>query len=441
MFITRIFQALFLLFLTGFWLHPAPAFASRPGGGSEGPDQCTVMGVVTDIKEGNNAVVRLKETSGSTTYEGCNVTGAAKMAAANTPVTVSLNVQPQPTIVVGDVVFVNVRSDTDTSLETFAPGDVTMNELLGEAENFFDNRLERLQIVYAIKCFIGVDHVVEDLVPVLISTDREKRLSAALMLILLADAKQTVPPDMLQQALRIGLLESRQTTVGSSIKLYPGDRAQVVNVLIGLLHDKEVVDPFATIVAVGEMGDEGARAIPDAIDRINVPNLNQMRSDGDKIFAEAVEKTKSQDKAVKIFLQKVSDGKLVDKEGPLAKAMCRLHADNADLAAWCKDANAAPVHACVQALAKFDKFLAALPNTCTKDDDCDGYYFPLGGPECPAAHFLPKASMTPEVKIGTDKFQALIKFSCADEWKGKAAVCTPPPWHPGCRDGKCVDVK
>ena len=69
-----------------------------------------------------------------------------------------------------------------------------MNDLLGEAENFFDNRLERHQIVYAIKCFIGVNHVVEDLVPVLVSDDKEKRLSAALMLILLADAKQPVPP-------------------------------------------------------------------------------------------------------------------------------------------------------------------------------------------------------------------------------------------------------
>ena len=438
MFITRIFQALFILFLAGIWLHPAPAFASRPGGGSEGPDQCTVMGVVTDIKDGNNAVVRLKETAGSTTYIGCQATGAQAMADKDTPVTVSLDVQPKPTIVVGDVVFVNVRSDKDMSLETFAPGDFTMNQLLGEVQIFFDNRLERQQIIYAIKCFIGVDHVVEEMVPLLIDTDKEKRLSAALMLILLADAKQTVPPDMLQQALRIGLLESRQTAVGSSIRLYPGDRAQVVNVLIGLLHDKEVVDPFATIVAMGEMGEEGARALPDAIDRLNAPHLLQLRNDGDKIFADAVDKTKGQDKAVKIFLQKAADGKIVDKEGPLAKGMCRLHTDNADLSKWCRDTNAVPVDACAMALGKFDKFLAALPNTCTKDDDCDGFYFPVGGPECPPAYFLPKTTLKDEVRESMAKFQALVKVSCAAE---KTAVCSPPPWHPGCREGKCVDMR
>jgi hypothetical protein len=181
--------------------------------------------------------------------------------------------------------------------------------------------------------------------------------------------------------------------------------------------------------------------LPDAIDRINAPNMSQLRNDGDTIFATAVGKMKAEDKAVKIFMADVNDGKLKDKEGPLAKGMCRLHTDNADLATWCRNANVAPVNACPEAVAKFDKFIADKPNTCSKDDDCDGYYFPVGAPECPKAYFLPKSVMTPDVKEGTDKFQALIKFSCAADWNDKAAVCSPPVWQPGCRDGKCVDLK
>ena len=335
MFSLRLFPPVFVLLFASF-LHATPALASRPGGGAEGPDQCTVMGEVTAIKENNTAVVRLKEIAGSSTQNGCNVTGAAKMAEANTAVSVPIDIQPAPTIGVGDVVFVNLRSDTDVSLETFAPGEFVMNQLLQEVQIFFDDRIERFQIVYAIRTFFGVQHVIDELTPLLINETGEKRLSAALMLILLADNKQPVPPDALQQALRIGLMESRKSAVGSSIKLYPGDKAQVVNVLIGILHDKEVVDPFATIVAMGEMGEEGARALPDAIDRINEPNLSQMRSDGDTIFATAVEKTKAQDKAAKLFMARVDEGKLKDKSGPLAKGMCRLHTDNASLNDWCR---------------------------------------------------------------------------------------------------------
>ena len=441
MFLKHIFRPVFAVFFLSFLLNHSPAFASRPGGGPEGPDQCTVMGAVTQLKENNTAVVRLSEPVGSTTQMGCYATGAAAMAEKKTLVTISLDVQPVPVIAVGDVVFVNIRSDRDVSLEIFTSGEFSEKQLLDEVQIFFDNRTERFQIVYAIKSFIGVQHVIDEMVPLLIDADKEKRLAAALMLILLADNKQPVPPDMLQQALRIGLLESRQTAVGSSIKLYPGDRAQVVNVLIGLLHDKEVVDPFATIVAVGEMGEEGARAIPDAIDRINAPNLSQLRNDGDKIFAEAVTKTKAEDKAVKIFLADVKDGKLKDTSGPLAKGMCQLHTDNADLTSWCKSGGAAPVDDCADAVAMFGKFLAAAPNTCTKDADCGDYYFPLGGPECPPAYFLPKASMTDDASRSIDKYKALIRFSCAAQWKDKAAVCSPPVVHPGCRNGMCVDVK
>ena len=76
-----------VLLLIVFLICSAPAFASRPGGGDEGPDQCTVMGQVTRIDD-DKAVIRLKETSASTTYEGCSVTGAQGMAEKNTAVTV-----------------------------------------------------------------------------------------------------------------------------------------------------------------------------------------------------------------------------------------------------------------------------------------------------------------------------------------------------------------
>jgi hypothetical protein len=216
----------------------------------------------------------------------------------------------------------------------------------------------------------------------------------------------------------------------------------VVNVLIGLLHDPEVVDPFATIVAVGEMSEEGQRAIPDAMDRINETGLSQLRGDGDKIFAEAVEKTKSQDKAVTLFMERVNAGKLKDKEGPLAKGMCRIKVNpDTDLAKWCKGSGAEPTGGCDNAVTKLDIFIAGISDTCTKDDDCDGYYFPVGGPDCPLAHFLGKSAMTEEKKEGLEKFMAIVKASCATEWDGKHAVCSPPVWHPACREGKCVDLK
>ncbi|TAL27106.1 MAG: hypothetical protein EPN97_18300 [Alphaproteobacteria bacterium] len=426
-----------------FCLAYAPsAFASRPGGGDEGPDQCTVMGEVVSIQEDKGlATVRLKQISGSTTYNGCSATGAQGMAEKNTPVTVPLNIQPKPFITVGDVVFVNVRSDRDISLETFAPGDFTLDMLLKEVQIYFDDRLQRFKFIYAIKCYLGVQQTVEKLVPELVEADKEKRLSAALMLIVLAGAKHPVPPAELQLALRIGLMESRKSAVGSSITLYPGDRAQVVNVLIGMLHDKEVVDPFASIVAMGEMGEEGARALPDAIDRINDASASQLRSDGDRIFAEAVTKMKAEEKAVKIFMAKVDEGKLKDKEGPLAKGMCRLKVKSDELAAWCRNGGVDPQAACREAVGRLDSFIATLPNTCGRDDDCSGYYFPVGAPECPPAHMLSKSGMTPEKQEGALKFRAMVEHACATEWENKHAVCSPAEYKPGCRDGKCVNLQ
>jgi hypothetical protein len=442
MFKARFFPQVFAAILTSFLVYATPVLASRPGGGNEGPDQCTVMGEVVSIQEDAGlATVRLKQISGSTTYNGCSATGAQGMAEKNTPVTVPINIQPKPFITVGDVVFVNVRSDKDISLETFPPGDYTLNSLLQEVQIYFDDRMQRYKFIYAIKCYLGVEQTVEKLVPELVEMDKEKRLSAALMLIVLAGAKHPVPPAELQLALRIGLMESRKTAVGSSITLYPGDRAQVVNVLIGLLHDKEVVDPFATIVAMGEMGEEGARALPDAIDRINDPYASQLRSEGDKLFATAVEKMKAEDKAVKIFMQKVSDGKLKDKDGPLAKGMCRLKVKNEELAAWCKTGGNDPQDSCRAAVDQLDHFISSLPNTCDKDDDCSGYYFPVGGPECPPAHMLSKAGMTPDRQEATLKFRAMVEAACAAEWENRHAVCSPAAFKPGCLDGKCVDLK
>lgn len=442
MFKARFFSWVFAAILAGFLTCAAPSLASRPGGGDEGPDQCTVMGEVVSIQEDKGlATVRLKQVSGSTTYNGCSATGAQGMAEKHTPVNVQLNIQPKPFITVGDVVFVNVRSDQDVALETFAPGDFTLDTLLREVQIYFDDRLQRYKFIYAIKCYLGVKQTVERLVPELVEADKEKRLSAALMLIVLASAKQPVPPAELQLALRIGLMESRKSAVGSSITLYPGDRAQVVNVLIGLLNDKEVVDPFATIVAMGEMGEEAARALPDAIDRINDSAAAQLRDDGDRIFATAVEKMKAEDKAVKIFLQKVSDGKLKDKDGPLAKGMCRLKVKNGELADWCKTGGNDPQDSCSAAVEKMGAFLAKLPNSCDRDDDCSGYYFPVGAPECPPVHMLSKSGMTDDVREATLKFRAMVESACAAEWENKHAVCSPAVYEPGCRDGKCVNLK
>jgi hypothetical protein len=442
MFTARFFPQVFAAILVVFLVHAGPAFASRPGGGDEGPHVCTVMGEVVSIQEDKAlATVRLKQISGSTTHNGCSVTGAQGMAEKHTPVTVPINIQPRPFITVGDVVFVNLRPDQDAALETFAPGEFTLDMLLREVQIYFDDRLQRYKFIYAIKCYLGVEQTVEKLVPELVEADKEKRLSAALMLIVLAGAKHPVPPAELQLALRIGLMESRKTAVGSSITLYPGDRAQVVNVLIGLLNDKEVVDPFATIVAMGEMGEEAARALPDAIDRINDPYASQLRSDGDKIFATAVEKMKAEDKAVKIFLQKVGEGKLKDKEGPLARGMCRLKVKNEELAGWCKTGGNNPQDTCRAAVEKLDAFVAKLPNNCDKDADCSGYYFPVGAPECPPAHMLSQSGMTPDRQEGALKLRAVAEAVCAAEWENKRAVCSAALYKPGCRGGKCVNLQ
>jgi hypothetical protein len=328
-----VFLALLALFL------PESAIASRPGGGAEGPPQCTVMGEVIRLEpEPPLAVVRLREIAGSTTYAGCAATGAEGMTQKQVSVKTSLDIVPAPVIATGDVVFVNVGEAGNVSLETFAPGEYTLDLLLREVQIYFEDRLQRLKFVYAIKSYLGAEQTVEELVPRLIEADGEKRLSAALMLIVLADARQGVPPDALQRALRIGLMESRKSAVGASIGLYPGDRDQTVNVLLGLLRDPEVQDPFATIVGLGELGPVAARAVPAVIDRLNDPRAAQIRSDGDRILATAIEKMKAKESAAKIFLAKAREGKLRDPEGPLAKGMCLLTDAGplaVELAGWC----------------------------------------------------------------------------------------------------------
>jgi hypothetical protein len=429
------------LFIMSCLFMSSEAIASRPGGGDEGPHQCTVMGqVIRTQADPSTATVRLREVTGSTTYMGCTVTGAMDMAAKNTAVTVSLDIVPKPVIETGDIVFVNIRETGDAQLQTFAPGEYTLDMLRGEVQIYFEDRLQRLKFVYAIRSYLGLGQTIAQLVPDLIEADSEKRLSAALMLIVLADAHHAVPSEALQKALRIGLMESRKTAVGNSIRLFPGEPGQTANMLAAFLRDPEVKDPFATIVAMGELGPVAQAALPDAIDRLDDPHISQVRGGGDEIFATAVGKMKAEDKAAKIFLARVKEGKLRDREGPLAKGMCRLKTDNTDLAAWCKSGSGLSPSGCKEALERMQKFLSQLQNTCAADSDCDGYYFPVGGPDCPRAWFLPKSVMTDDVKEGGMKQQAIVRAACAAEWENRHAVCSPPPWQIACREGKCVDL-
>ncbi|MEZ0262657.1 MAG: hypothetical protein ACAH80_16755, partial [Alphaproteobacteria bacterium] len=239
-------------------LFATPAQGSRPGGGDEGPHSCTVMGKVVRIEgEIRAAVVKLLEIAGSSTYTGCQETGAAQMVQNKTEVRLMVDSTiPSPAIGQGDTAFVVVKEGGATEFQLFMPGNDTLEMLLQEVQIYFDDRLQRMKFVYAIRSFLDMPVVIDALVTRISpdTTDKERRLGAALMLIVLAQDKQAIPPDALQTALRIGLMESRKTAVGSSIKLFPADPFQVVNQLAVMLRDREGVrDPFATIVALGEM--------------------------------------------------------------------------------------------------------------------------------------------------------------------------------------------
>jgi hypothetical protein len=337
--------------------------------------ECTVMGEVVRLKDSTapekkaestvenaaedgagqageaapgGVIVRLKEATGWQGEKNCQATGAAELARKNTAVSVSRDVSPRPTLAPGEIVFVTVSRpkgslSPEIVLETFAPGEETLEGLMREAETYFDDRLRRLEILYAIKAYLGAPATVEQLSPLMDSdTDKERRLGAALLLILLAEDRQDVGGDVLRHAVDFALAQSRHATVGSSITLLPGARHQVVNELIGILHDKSAQDPYATIVALGELGPPAARALPDVIDRLDRPEAAAIRGDGDAIFASAVKKMRGGEVAAKVFLAKAGDGKLKTQAGPLEKGMCRLGPDGADLGAqgqalaqWC----------------------------------------------------------------------------------------------------------
>lgn len=327
-------------------LFATPAEASRPGGGYEGPPTCTVMGKVVRIEgEIRAAVVKLLEIAGSSTSDGCLVTGAAQMVEKKTEVRLMVDSTiPSPAIGQGDVAFVVVKDGGAVEFQLFMPSNDTLEQLLTEVQVHFDNRLQRLKFVYAIRSFLDLPVVIDALVTRISpdTTDKERRLGAALMLIVLAQDKQAIPPDALQTALKIGLMESRKTTVGSSIKLFPADPYQVVNQLSVMLRDKEgVPDPFATIVALGEMGNISTRAVGDIIDRMNDSNITQVRAakEEKEIFQTAVEKMKGEDDAAKHFMKRVDNKELKDPIGPLAEGMCALKGGTdavKRVLEWCK---------------------------------------------------------------------------------------------------------
>jgi hypothetical protein len=323
-----------------------PAAASRPGGGPEGPASCTVMGKIVRVDaDKRSAIVTLLEISGSSTQMGCVETGAQAMVDKKAEVNVMVDSStPPPAVGVGDIVFIVVGEGGALSFQTFFQSTEQIDEIVGEAQIHFDNKLERQKWLYAIKSFIGTQLVVDALVQRIDpdTTSKERRLGAALMLIILAQDKQTVPPDALQTAMRIGLMESRKTAVGNSIRLFPADPYQVVNQLQVMLRDKEgVPDPFATIVALGEMGSIATRALGDVIDRMNDANIGMVRDKKEEadIFRAAVEKMHGEDDAAKYFLKRAMNKEIKDPIGPLAEGMCALKGDTTMLqkvAEWCK---------------------------------------------------------------------------------------------------------
>lgn len=323
-----------------------PVLASRPGGGYEGPSTCTVMGKVVRIDgEKRAAIVQLQEVAGASTSDACSDTGAQAMADKKTEVKVMVDTAVfAPAVGQGNIVFIEVKDGGAVSFMSFAPAKDTVEQLLQEVQIHFDDRLQRLKFLYAIKAFLGTPAVMDLLVERVgpDNTDKEKRLGAALLMILLAQDKQAVPPDALQTAMRIGLMESRKTAVGSSIKLFPADPYQVVNQLSVMLRDKEGVrDPFATIVALGEMGNISTRAIGDVIDRMNDSNITQLRNAKEEadIFRTAVEKMKGEDDAAKHFMKRVDNKELKDPIGPLAEGMCALKGGTdavKRVLEWCK---------------------------------------------------------------------------------------------------------
>lgn len=98
---------------------------------------------------------------------------------------------------------------------------------------------------------------------------------------------------------------------------------------------------------------------------------------------------------------------------------------------------AANSEGCMQAVAELDDFLLSLPNTCTEDEECGGFY--LRHDTCAPAVMLPsKLIRDQELLQQLAMHQLAAQTACAKD-AANHETCKPKPYMPACQQGVCVN--
>ncbi len=92
---------------------------------------------------------------------------------------------------------------------------------------------------------------------------------------------------------------------------------------------------------------------------------------------------------------------------------------------------------CPAAAADLEKFLQALPRSCRKDSDCEGYFYRADS--CARAVVMRKGQLSPEREKRLLALQSKVRQACAAEFAIRPA-CSPQPFRAECRRNTCVDV-
>lgn len=93
---------------------------------------------------------------------------------------------------------------------------------------------------------------------------------------------------------------------------------------------------------------------------------------------------------------------------------------------------------CMEAVAELDDFLLSLPNTCSADEDCGGFF--LRADTCAPAVMLPmKLIRDQEVLRQLVQHQMGAQTACAKDF-ATHQQCKPKPYRPACHESVCVNL-
>ncbi len=350
-------RRIYLTLLLSSFLYPWAAWASCPGEGcQQGPLRCTVIGYVDKIEnQGATALVSLQQLFGSNSYSGCEEDYGDKV------VSVSLDAQPKPDIDPGDLVLVELGGGSAASLA--APQ--RFDQILSEAQIYYNNPKMQISWTYQIKSFLGVPLTIQKLEALFASrnggsdiesTVEDRRLSAALLLILLAKKHFQVPHSLLHDAFILALTRSyRCSDVAPDARYLSHNAESLVGRILDLLTRQQENDGdsspfrhdtciFSAIIALGELGPPAKRALPEIMKFVAYDDKEDAGKTAAAI-ADSLKNMNAENESVKLLLENIRSGKLKSRKNlPIPLAVCSLvsapaSAEQKQLKTWCDGAS------------------------------------------------------------------------------------------------------